>query len=166
MGSVVAGLALFGLFGAACAAQPDQVGFGGQPHLQAPHHLQTSGSSEVAPGSDAPPRAQGAHHAWPAPPPGGTTVPAAQVDASALPEGYPRLVWIQDDGRTVGAYGQEGGCTQVHSELREQTPQLVRIAFVEVTMSPGPCTMDLRFRPLSVQLEAPLGERSVVLTRS
>ncbi len=149
MGSVVAGLALFG---AACAAQPDHVGFGGQPHLQAPHHRQATTSGEVAP--------------WPAPPPGGTAVPAAQVDASALPEGYPRLVWIQGDGRTVGAYGQEGGCTQVHSELREQTPQLVRITFVEVTMSPGPCTMDLRFRPLTRQLEAPLGERSVVLTRS
>lgn len=164
MGSVVAGLALFG---AACAAQPDHVGFGGQPNLQAPHHLQTSGPTEVAPvSSDAPPRAEGARPAWPAPPPGATAVPAAQVDASALPEGYPRLVWIQGDGRTFGAYGQEGGCTQVHSELREQTPQLVRIAFVEVTMSPGPCTMDLRFRPLTVQLEAPLGERTVVLTRS
>lgn len=158
MGSVVAGLALFG---AACAAQPDHVGFGGQPHLQAPT------SSEMAPVSgDAPPRTEGARPDWPAPPPGGTAVPAAQADASALPEGYPRLVWVQGDGRTVGAYGQEGGCTQVHSELREQTAQLVRIAFVEVTMSPGPCTMDLRFRPLTVQLEAPLGERTVALTRS
>ncbi|MGH3907294.1 MAG: hypothetical protein ACRDTE_24430 [Pseudonocardiaceae bacterium] len=151
MGSAVAGLALFGAL-AACAAQPDHVGFGGQPHTQ------TS--------SEAPPTAEGGHPAWPAPPSGGTAVPAALVDASALPEGYPRLVWIQGDGRTIGAYGQEGGCTQVHSELREQTQQLVHISFVEVTTSPGPCTMDLRFRPLTVQLEAPMGERTVVLTRS
>lgn len=92
-------------------------------------------------------------------------MPAGQIDAGALPEGHPRLVWTEDGGRVVGAVGQEGGCTEVHSELREQTPQLVRFAFVEVATSPGPCTMDLRFRPLTVQLDAPLGERTVVLTR-
>jgi hypothetical protein len=146
---------LFGAF-TACAVQPDHVGFGGYPSVPA----EDSVSSAMIP-----PSAQGLRPAWPGPPPGGSTVPAAQVDSAALPEGYPRLVWTGDDGRTVGAIGQEGGCTQVHSELREQSSERIRITFVEVTTSPGPCTMDLRFRPLSVRLDAALAERTVVLER-
>ncbi len=65
----------------------------------------------------------------------------------------------------VGFYGQEGGCTQVHADVREQTPRMVRIVLVEVTTSSGPCTMDLRFPPLAVQLDAVLGDRTVVLER-
>ncbi|HEY2763659.1 MAG TPA: hypothetical protein VGJ13_06550 [Pseudonocardiaceae bacterium] len=100
---------------------------------------------------------------WPAPPAGGRALPAQQIDASALPEGYPRLVWTEGDEHTVGAYGQEGGCTAVHAELHDQTAKLVRMTFAEVTTSAGPCTMDLRFRTLTVALDAPLAGRTVVL---
>ena len=100
---------------------------------------------------------------WPAPPAGGRALPAHQIDASALPDGYPRLVWTEGDGHTVGGYGQEGGCTAVHAELREQTATLVRMTFVEVTTSAGPCTMDLRFPALTVVLDAPPAGRTVVL---
>lgn len=155
MGSAVAGLGLFGAL-TACAAQPDHVGFGGYP--SAPPESSVSSAT-------IPPPAQGVHPARPGPPPGGSAVPAAQVDSAALPEDYPRLVWTESEGRTVGAIGREGGCTQVHSELREQTSQHIRLVFVEVTTSPGPCTMDLRFRPLTVRLDAALAERTVVLER-
>jgi len=53
----------------------------------------------------------------------------------------------------------------VHADLREQTPRLIRVAVVEVTTSSGPCTMDLRYPSLAVQLDAPLGDRTVVLER-
>lgn len=164
MGSAVAGLAVFGVL-TACGAQPEDVGFGGQPSVQP----QPPSAAVLSPPGSRPVPAQpgaGVNPGWPGPPADGVEVPAGQVDAATLPEGYPRLVWTEDDGGVVGAIGQEGGCTQVHAELREQTPQLIRFAFVEVTTSPGPCTMDLRFRPLTVQLDAPLGERTVVLTRS
>ena len=154
MGSAIAGLVLSGAL-TGCAGQPGNVGFGGYP----PPPEGSASSTMISP------PAAGMRHAWPGPPPGGSAVPAAQIDFTALPEGYPRLVWTEGDGRTVGATGQEGGCTQVHSELREQTSQHVRIAFVEVTTSPGPCTMDLRYRPLTVQLDAPLAQRTVVLER-
>lgn len=150
-GTATVVLALLGAL-AACAGQGDQVG------LARPLKPQQPVSSDAAP-------ANGAQPAWLVPPAGGEALSPAQVDTSALPEGYPRLVWTEDDGRTVGAYGQEGGCTYVHPELRDQTQQLVRIAFVEVTMSAGPCTMDLRFPRLAVALDAPLGERAVVLER-
>ncbi len=102
---------------------------------------------------------------WPDPPPRGRALPPAQVDSSALPPSYPRLVWTQDDGRPVGLYGQEGGCTHVHADLREQTPRLVRVALVKIAAKSSPCTMDLRFPALAVQLDAPLGDRTVVLER-
>ncbi|MGH3794413.1 MAG: hypothetical protein ACRDSP_05945 [Pseudonocardiaceae bacterium] len=151
MGSAVTGLAVLGALAAGAPQQPDQLG---QRQLPVP-----------VVGHVAPLAVRDAQPGWPAPPAGGRSLPPAQVDASALPEGYPHLVWTEGDGRTVGAYGQEGGCTVVHSELREQTATLVRMAFVEVTMRAGPCTMDLRFRPLTVALDAPLGQRTVVLER-
>lgn len=155
MGSVAVGVALSGAL-TGCAEPPEHVGFGGYPSA-APQSSTTH--------TTIPPPAGGVRRTWSGPPRGGSTVPAAQIDSTALPEGYPRLVWTENDGRTVGATGQEGGCARVHSELREQSSQRIRIAFVEVTTSPGPCTMDLRYRPLTVRLDVPLAERVVVLER-
>ncbi len=149
----MAGLALLGAL-MACAPRPQQVGFGGYPQPLVP----VSGASAATAGGDMVP-------GWPGPPPGVRALPSAQIDSSALPPGYPRLVWTQGDGRRVGLYGQEGGCTHVHADLREQTPRLVRVALVEITAKSGPCTMDLRFPSLAVQLDAPLRDRTVVLER-
>lgn len=156
MGSAVAGLALLGAL-AGCAEKPDQVGFGGQPQQAQPQLAEppVGGNGAASP----------ARAAWPAPPAGAQELPAAQIDGSGLPQGYPRMVWTQGDGHTVGAYGQEGGCTEVHPEVREQSADAVRLALVEVTSSPGPCTMDLRFPPLAARLDAPLGDRTVILER-
>jgi hypothetical protein len=151
MGSAIAGLAVLGAV-AGCAEKPEQVGFGGQPQLAQPPVAR-----KAAPPADV--------VAWPAPPAGARELPPPQIDGSALPDGYPRQVWTEGDGHTVGAYGQEGGCTDVHPEVQEQSPHAVRIALVEVTYSPGPCTMDLRFPALTTQLDAPLGNRTVILER-
>ncbi len=130
----------------ACGNDSDGVGFGGAP----PPSTQVDPVPQVPDG--------------PVPPPGGRTVPPAQVDASALPEGYPRLVWTQEGGSVLGAYGQEGGCSVVRADVVEETPDTVRLQFVEVIPTTGPCTMDLRFPPLTVPLAEPLGDRTVVLT--
>ena len=53
----------------------------------------------------------------------------------------------------------------MHADLREQTLRLVRVALVEITAKSSPCTMDLRFPPLAVQLDTPLGDRTVILER-
>ncbi|MBB5156288.1 hypothetical protein BJ970_003822 [Saccharopolyspora phatthalungensis] len=125
---------------AACAQQPtNEVGFGGQPPVP-PGPVQPKSEQERVP------------------------VTEASVDASMLPKGYPTKVWTQDDGAVVVATGQEGGCSKVHAELGEQTADHVKVVFVEETPEPpGICTMDLRYPPVAVRLDAPLEARKVVL---
>lgn len=165
LASAVLGIALLGAL-TACAERPTQVGFGGQPQQEQPavaEHLadpQQASGHPVSQGG-----VGGTVRGWPAPPAGARELPAGQIEASALPEGYPRLVWTEGEDRVLGLYGQEGGCTKVHPEVREQGPRAVRVALVEVTYSLGPCTMDLRFPPLSAALDAPLGGRTVILER-
>jgi S-adenosylhomocysteine hydrolase len=91
-------------------------------------------------------------------------VPSEQVDWAALPQSYPRTAWTQDGGRTVGLVAQEGGCGKASAERAEQTAAQVVIVLVEtVPAQPTACTMDIRHPVVSVQLDAPLGERTVVL---
>lgn len=148
VGTILGGAVLLAAL-VGCADRQEGVGFGGAP--DAPHPPVSSGTApEAIPGKPTPPR-------------GGTALPAVQVDAAALPDGHPRLVWISERGRVIGVYGQEGGCSRVRADLLEQTATQIRIDLVETIPTTGPCTMDLRFPPLSVQLDEPLGQRSVLL---
>jgi hypothetical protein len=98
------------------------------------------------------------------PPAGGTPVEAPRIDTAALPEGYPVLVWTEDDGATVGVVAQEGGCGKASVEVPEQTDTQVVVLMVETVPSePVACTMDLRYPKLTTELDQPLGERTVVL---
>ena len=98
------------------------------------------------------------------PPAGGTSVAAAQLDTSALPEGYPVLVWTEDDGATVGVVAQEGGCGRASVEIPEQTEAQIVVLMVETQPSVQQmCTMDLRYPKLTTELDQPLGDRKVVL---
>lgn len=98
------------------------------------------------------------------PPDGGAPVPDGQIDATALPQGYPTLVWTQDDGRAVGVVAQEGGCGRASVEVPQQTDGQVVITMVETQPAkPQACTMDLRYPKITVELDAPLGDRKVVL---
>ncbi|MBP2334515.1 hypothetical protein JOF41_000693 [Saccharothrix coeruleofusca] len=98
-------------------------------------------------------------------PPGGTAVPEARVDATALPEGSPRAVWTEADGSVLGVIGQEAGCGRAGVEVAEQSAQVVKVVLVEtLPKDQQVCTMDIRYPPLTAKLDAPLGERSVVLS--
>jgi hypothetical protein len=98
------------------------------------------------------------------PPSGGTEVAAGQIDNTALPQGYPQLVWTEDDGRTVGVVAQEGGCGRASVELPEQTDTQVVVLMVEtVPATPQNCTMDLRYPKVTTELDEPLGDRQIVL---
>lgn len=98
-------------------------------------------------------------------PPDGREVPKDKVDATGVPEDVPTVVWTEGDGSTLGALGQEGGCSKASVEVAAQTAEVVEIVLVETTpVDQQVCTMDLRYPPLTAKLDAPLGDRRVVLT--
>ncbi len=105
-------------------------------------------------------------------PAGVTQVPAAQVDASAVPEyyDYRGQVWVFDDGYSLQAFAMAtSGCGGVEAELVDQSATEVRI-----TMGPQAepkdgssddrvCTEVETPRPVTVALDAPLGDRKIFL---
>ncbi|HWD04885.1 MAG TPA: hypothetical protein VG674_20790 [Amycolatopsis sp.] len=100
-------------------------------------------------------------------PPGAIPVPAAQVDAAALPPRFPREVYTYNGGTILALRGEEGGCQHALGKATEQTAQHVVVDLSETKAPRGRmCTMDLRYPVLSVALAAPLGHRTVVLKQS
>ncbi|WP_424185184.1 hypothetical protein ACOBQX_25290 [Actinokineospora sp. G85] len=99
------------------------------------------------------------------PPEGGAEVPDAQIDQTGLAEQYPVMVWTVDNGATLGVVAQEGGCGKASAEVTEQSDSRVAVTLVETTpASEQMCTMDLRYPKLTLELDQPLGARTVVLT--
>jgi hypothetical protein len=96
---------------------------------------------------------------------GASEVPAAQVDASTLPDVYDKQVSASADGRTVQVHGVGGGCKVASAEVTAQSGDQVLITLVTTYYPPtnGACTQELRSVPLNVTLDAPLGSRRVVL---
>ena len=91
--------------------------------------------------------------------------PVTKLDANALASDYPRTVWTQGDGRTVGVVAQEAGCGKASASVLEQSATVVKIELLEtLPLDKQMCTMDIRFPPLTVQLNESLGERTVALT--
>ncbi|MET7994110.1 hypothetical protein ABZU76_24770 [Amycolatopsis sp. NPDC005232] len=100
-------------------------------------------------------------------PEGSTPVPADQVDAKALPPGFPHEVYTANGGTIINVRAEEGGCGHALGEAIEQTAQHVVLDLSETKAQTGQmCTMDLRYPYISVALAAPLGERTVVLKQS
>jgi hypothetical protein len=98
------------------------------------------------------------------PPAGSDPLPATQIEAAALPEGYPVEAWTADGGKTVGLSAQEGGCGKASAEVTSQAADKVVLTIVETTPEKAEmCTMDIRFVKVAVELDQPLGDREVVL---
>jgi hypothetical protein len=153
LGTVV-GAGVLLLLMSACANQPEDQNVSGERPT-----VTSESSSEPTSESTTPDR-QPAR----TPPAGGTPVAATQLDTSTLPEGYPVLVWTEDDAGTVGVVAQEGGCGKASVEVPEQTETQVVVLMVEtVPTSDQMCTMDLRYPKLTAELDQPLGSRQVVL---
>ncbi|ATE53133.1 hypothetical protein CNX65_07395 [Actinosynnema pretiosum] len=90
----------------------------------------------------------------------------AKVDAAALPETYDKQVQVGPDGRALLVNGLAGGCKNASAEVAAQSAEQVLVTLVTTYYPPrggGACTDDLRPVPLTVTLDAPLGERRVVL---
>lgn len=101
-------------------------------------------------------------------PAGAEPVPGRQVDATSLPASFPREVWTEQGGKVLGFYGEVGGCTTAAANVTSQTTTQVLVRLIQDEPGTGPqvCPMYLRYKPMSVQLAAPLGTRTVVLELS
>jgi hypothetical protein len=97
-------------------------------------------------------------------PEGSTQVPAGQLDATALPAGFPREVWTANGGTVLNIRAQEGGCGHALGEAAEQAGDHVVVNLSETKAQTNQmCTMDIRYPVISVALAAPLDRRTVVL---
>lgn len=97
-------------------------------------------------------------------PPGDTAPAAGQIDASALPGGYPHDVTLAQGGKVVVIHADEAGCDHIVAAAGEQTAQK---AVVVITVTKAPrgqmCPMHVREVSLPVPLAEPLGGRTLVL---
>lgn len=98
-------------------------------------------------------------------PPGAVPVPGSQVNASALPVGYPREVWTEQGGMVLGVDAEQGGCFNSTAVLTQQTAAEVTVRLTQgsIGAQAKACPMYLTYKPVTVHLAAPLGQRTVVL---
>jgi hypothetical protein len=98
-------------------------------------------------------------------PAGAEPVPGTQVDASALSVDFPRQVWTENGGTTLGLDGEQGACMTSKATVTSQTDTEVVIQLDQQRTGSGghACPLYLRYQPLSVHLDSPLGHRTVVL---
>ncbi|WP_081655169.1 hypothetical protein [Amycolatopsis orientalis] len=117
-------------------------------------------SSVAPPPTSAPPKSRPTQGV----PPGDTAPAPGQIDASALPAGYPHDVTLAEGGSVVVIQAEEGGCDKISAKAGEQTAARV-IVLVTITKPPHGqmCPMHVREISLPVRLAAPLGGRELVL---
>lgn len=89
-------------------------------------------------------------------------VSGSQLNAGGLPKDFPREASARDNRLTITA--QEGGCGEASAEVTGQSADTVTVLLVETEPADKMmCTMDIRHPEVTVDLDQPLGERTLVL---
>ena len=141
------GIAALGLLAAGCAGQPSVAT--GNP----------SGTAILRTSEPSRPDLPSVHL-----PPGSEPVAGSKVNASALPAGYPRLVWTQGDGSTIGFFAEQGACTTVSASVVSQTDSAVTVRLLIIQQATTkPCPQYLINKEMTVKLDRPLGSRTVIM---
>jgi hypothetical protein len=106
-------------------------------------------------------------------PAGVEQVPAAQIDASALPVYYEHHgdVWVFDDGYSLEMFAAaSSGCTDAEAVVVDQSADDIRITLRPLPSPPGgrpdsggACTAVMTPKPVTVRLDQPLGDRMIYL---
>ncbi|MFD4640330.1 hypothetical protein ACFWN2_23650 [Lentzea sp. NPDC058436] len=98
-------------------------------------------------------------------PPNVTPVAKEKVDTTSLSDTYRDEAYVFGDGRDVEVFGVGGGCKEARAEITGQSADVVQITLVTITKQPPGtmCTQEVRQVPLTVRLDAPLGDRRLVL---
>lgn len=88
----------------------------------------------------------------------------ARIDATGVPGGYTGRTTLDLEGTALTVTGTEGSCSTVTVELLGEDATSVSVQLVVTTTSTGVCTAIAKLVPLTVQLAAPLADRTVVLS--
>jgi hypothetical protein len=98
-------------------------------------------------------------------PPNVTPVPKDKIDTTSLSDTYRDEAYVFGDGRDIEVFGVGGGCKEARAEVSGQSAGLVQITLVTITKQPSGtvCTQEVRHVPLTVRLDAPLGDRRLVI---
>lgn len=146
-----------GLLLAGCGQQ-------GTPAVSAPGSAVSTVTSTVTTTPPNAGRGMGGTGQGPMLPANAEPVSGSRVDASALPNGYPREVWTIGDGHQLGLYGDAtGGCQSVSAKVTAQTTSQVTVdEVVRSETGTASCPMT-GMRTLTVTLDQPLGSRTVRL---
>jgi multidrug efflux pump subunit AcrA (membrane-fusion protein) len=113
--------------------------------------------------------------------PSGTVVPVGvrllpkgQVDASALPDYYTeRNVWAFDGDRSLQMFAMaRDACAGVQATISEQSADAVKVVLASMDAPQGGppdgqmCAQVLTPKPVTVRLDAPVGNRKVYLSQT
>ncbi|ANZ34944.1 hypothetical protein BBK82_01495 [Lentzea guizhouensis] len=98
-------------------------------------------------------------------PPNVTPVPKEKVDSTSLSDTFRTEAYVFNDGRDIEVFGLGGGCKEARAEVTAQSAEVVQVTLVTITKQPPGtiCTQEVRQVPLTVRLDAPLGDRRLVL---
>jgi hypothetical protein len=97
-------------------------------------------------------------------PVGSEPVPIEQIDASGLPDGYPRDVTSSNGGTVLSMQAEEGGCAHVSAAPVTQDAKQVIVNLTQTKAQTGQmCPQYIRNVVVSVTLAAPLAQRTLVL---
>lgn len=97
-------------------------------------------------------------------PVGSEPVPIEQIDASGLPAGYPHDVTSSNGGTVLSLLTEEGGCAHMSAAPVAQDAKQVVVNFTRTKAQAGQmCPQYIRDVTISVTLDAPLAQRTLVL---
>ncbi|SEQ71174.1 hypothetical protein SAMN05216188_104404 [Lentzea xinjiangensis] len=124
-----------------------------------------TGSSGVNPTNAPVPPPVSISEQKPVVPPNVTPVAKERVDTTSLSDTYRDEAYVFGDGRDVEVFGMGGGCKEARAEVTGQSAEVVHITLVTITKQPAGtvCAQEIRQVPLTVRLDAPLGDRRLIL---
>lgn len=145
------GIAALALLAVGCAGRPP-ASAGSPPSL-------STAPTSTGPTSTSAPDLPNVHL-----PAGAVPVAGSKVDATALPAGYPRLVWTEDNGATIGFFAEQGACTTASASVPAQTDSSVTVRLlITKAATTKPCPLYLLDKQMTVKLDRPLGDRTVIM---
>lgn len=168
----IAGAAVLVMALAGCkdedAAKPEGAAPGNDPSSSAPANPDQPAAGQPGESDSAEAPAQPGDPGQPddsagKPMPEGVKLPPPQIEASTgLPQGHPKEALV--DGSKLIIRAQESGCEKATAELGKQTADAVTVTLVRTQPKEKMmCTMDIRYPPLTVELDDPIGKRTLIL---